>query len=121
MRANFENINEAGDYYTIFTVLCDSMDNGLRNSFERGDRIFTVPVSIDELKENQRGFWLIKTDCSVLFKQITGYDKDSDTFMCHSLNPSFEDILVDAGKIEKAYRVVRKKGRSVTYSSFEDV
>lgn len=121
MKSKIEEIKGIECSYTVFTVLCDSMDNGLRTSFERGDRVFTVPVSIDELKEDHRGFWLIKTDCSVLFKQITGYDKDSDTFIFHSLNPLFKDILMDAAKIEKAYRVVRKKGRSVTYSSFEDV
>lgn len=119
MKSKIEEIEGIECSYTVFTVLCDSMDNGLRTSFERGDRVFTTPVPIDKLKEDHRGLWLLKTDCSVLFKQITDYDKDNDAFTCHSLNPLFEDILVDAGEIEKAYRVVRKKGRPVTYSSLE--
>ncbi|WFE84920.1 hypothetical protein [Parabacteroides chongii] len=55
MKSKIEEIEGIECSYTVFTVLCDSMDNGLRTSFERGDRIFTVPVSIDELKRKTIG------------------------------------------------------------------
>lgn len=121
MKTNFEDIREAGYCYAAFRVVGDSMDNGLRDSFEDGDKLLVLPVSIEELKEGQSGFWVLEVGSSILFKQITKYDRGSETIVCHSLNPYYKDISVSVGQINKAYRVVQRRSKHTLYPAYEDI
>lgn len=115
MKTNLEEIKEEEKCYVTFRVVGNKMNNGLRGSFENGDKIIALLTSIDELKEEPSGFWGIEVNGIILFKQITGYDKDSGTFTCHSLNCIYEDIYVNTGEINKVYRIIQKQGKQITY------
>lgn len=114
-----EQSDETKQIYTTFIVKGNSMDDGTRTSFECGDKLETVAVSIYELKEtltkNLSGFWIIEVANDVLIRQITEYNQINNTVLCHALNINYKDMIIDLANINKVYKVVRCQPKQTSY------
>ena len=107
--------------YLAFRVNGDSMDNGTRNSFERGDIVLVRELSRDKwlprLHYRDWPYWVIVFGNNVRIKQIIGQDENTGTITLHSLNPSpeYTDFTLHLDQISRLFNVVKKKPRIITY------
>lgn len=109
-----------GQYYA-FQVKGDSMDNGMRDSFENGDRILVRKLYNQYWKEKVRfeshPYWVVVTRNNILLKQMIAQDLQNGTFTFHSLNPSVEyaDFTLHIDEITSLYYVIKKKSKEIDY------
>lgn len=107
--------------YLSFEVKGESMDNGMRESFEAGDRVLVRELNrtywTDRLRYNDYPYWVVVFDSSVLIKEITNQDIENGIITFHSLNPSpeYSDFTLCVDDIRKLYYVVQKKPRIVNF------
>ena len=107
--------------YLAFRVNGDSMDDGTRNSFERGDIVLVRELSRDKwlprLHYRDWPYWVIVFGNNVRIKQIIGQDENTGTITLHSLNPSpeYTDFTLHLDQISRLFNVVKKKPRIITY------
>lgn len=107
--------------YVAFRVDGDSMDDGTRNSFERGDIVVVRELSRDKwlpkLHYKTWPYWVVVFGNCVRIKQIIDQDETTGTITCHSLNPSpeFTDFTLNLDDIQRLFNVVQKVPQSVTY------
>lgn len=105
--------------YVAFRVDGDSMDDGTRNSFERGDVVVVRELSRDKwlpkLHIRDWPFWVIAFGNCVRIKQIVS--QDETTITCHSLNPSpeYTDFTLSFNDINRLFNVVQKIPKIVLY------
>jgi len=106
--------------YVVFTVENDSMDDGSRNSFEEGDKIFVRelerPDWLPRLRYDKWKYWVVAFGNSVRLKQIINQD-DHGNITLHSLNPSpeFTDYTLNLDDVAHLFNVIRKIPKTVDY------
>ena len=109
-----------GQYYA-FQVKGDSMDNGMRDSFEEGDRVLVRCLNrqywTDTVRFREHPYWVVVTKNSILLKQMTGQNKEDGTFTFHSLNPSVEysDFTLRIDDIKSLFYVLKKKAKEISF------
>lgn len=109
-----------GQYYA-FQVKGDSMDNGMRDSFEEGDRVLVRRLNrqywTDNVRFHEHPYWIVVTKNSILLKQMTCQNKKEGTFTFHSLNPSVEysDFTLRIDDINSLYYVLKKKAKEISF------
>ena len=107
--------------YLAFRVNGDSMDDGTRNSFERGDIVLVRELTRDKwlprLHYRDWPYWVIVFGNNVRIKQIISQDENKGTITLHSLNPSpeYTDFTLHLDQISRLFNVVKKKPRIITY------
>lgn len=107
--------------YIAFEVKGDSMDNGMRDSFESGDIILTRELNICHWKEGlqfkRRPYWVIVFGSSILIKQIVAQDLEKGEITCHSLSgsPEYHDFTLNLNEVKALFYVVQKKPKNVNY------
>ena len=112
-----------GKYYA-FEVEGDSMDDGTRKSFERGDIVLVRELDktdwLPRLYINKWPFWVVVFGNSVRLKQIVAQDEESGTITLHSLNPSpeYTDFTLHMDEIQYLYNVILKKPKQIRYENF---
>lgn len=105
--------------YIAFRVDGDSMDDGTRDSFERGDIVVVRELSRDKwlpkLHFNKWPHWVIVFGNNVRLKDIIAQDETSIT--CHSLNPSpeYTDFTLHFDDINRLFNVIKKVPKEVDF------
>lgn len=118
---SFETDKIVHGKYLAFEVRGDSMDDGTRNSFEEGDIVLVRELNRihwkDGLRYNDRPYWVVVFDNSILIKQVVAQNLIHGTITFHSLNssPEYSDFTLDMDKIRALYYVLQKKPKTVKY------
>ena len=110
-----------GKYFT-FEVDGDSMDDGTRDSFERGD--FVVVRELDrsdwqpKLHISKWKNWVVCWNNCVRLKQII--QQEGDIITLHSLNPSpeYTDFDLDLNNVSRLFNVIMKKPKPIRYGNY---
>lgn len=98
--------------YISFEVRGDSMDDGLKHSYEQGDILLCREVSPEywtcKLHINAWDAFVIvhKTD-GIVLKQILEHDVEKGVITCHSFNPLYEDFKIDLREVAQIFNVVK--------------
>lgn len=100
--------------YLSFDVKGDSMDNGMKECLQDGDKVMVRELERDfwrDLHIDDHKYWVLVFGSSVLIKQIVSEDKDSGEIVCHSLNPSpeYHDFTLNLDDVRYLYYVVKVK------------
>lgn len=107
--------------YVAFHVDGDSMDDGRRDSFERGDIVVVRELSRDKwlprLHFNKWPYWVVCFGNNVRLKEIIAQDEETGTITCHSLNPSpeYTDFTLNLDEVHRLFNVVRKVPKDIVY------
>lgn len=106
--------------YVAFRVEGDSMDDGSRDSFARGDVVLVRELDRDKwtpkLHFNKWPYWVINWDNNVRIKQIIAQD-DAGNITLHSLNPSPEycNFTINLQQVRRLFNVVQKNPKPTKY------
>lgn len=109
--------------YVAFRVEGDSMDDGTRNSFERGDIVVVRELARDKwlpkLHIKTWPYWVIAFGNNVRIKEIIAQDETTGTITCHSLNPSpeYTDFTLSLDDIHRLFNVIKKKPKEVVFGA----
>lgn len=105
--------------YIAFRIDGDSMDDGTRKSFERGDVVVVRELDRDKwlpkLHIRDWPFWVIVFGNCVRIKEIISQDETSIT--CHSLNPSpeYTDFTLHLDDVSRLFNVIQKIPKAVFF------
>lgn len=109
-----------GKYYA-FEVDGDSMDDGRRDSFERGDVVLVRELDRDDwmprLYINKWPYWVVCWGNNVRLKQIVAQDEAAGDITLHSLNPSpeYTDFTLSLSEVSRLFNVITKMPKPVEY------
>lgn len=99
--------------YRSFTVVGDSMDNGLKGSVSDGDivtgRLIQRHLWQDKLHIKYNKFFVIHHTGGLLVKSIIDHDVEKGTITIHSLNPDKEmypDEVLNLDDVKELYNVI---------------
>ena len=107
--------------YIAFHVDGDSMDDGTRDSFERGDIVVVRELDRDKwlpkLHYSKWPHWVIVFGNNVRLKDIIAQDEETGTITCHSLNPSpeYTDFTLNLDQISRLFNVIQKIPKSIFF------
>ena len=107
---HFEDAN-----YVAFEVLGDSMDDGTINAIPNKAIVFGKKIQIKEAFEENNGISdnarIIVCQDRVLFKQIVGFVKESNTIVCHNFNnsPEYKDFELPIDDVLQVFEIIRKQ------------
>ena len=107
--------------YLSFEVRGDSMDTGSRQSFEAGDKVLVRELDRvhwrDRIRYEDRPYWVVVFESSVLLKQLIGQDLEQGMLTFHSLNPSpeYADFTISENDVRHLYYVIKKKPRQMDF------
>lgn len=96
--------------YIAFQVEGDSMDNGTRKSFQKGDVILVRELDkqdwMPKLHIADWPFWVVCWGNNIRLKEIVS--QDGSTITLHSLNPSpeYTDFQLDLKEINRLFNVI---------------
>ena len=99
--------------YIAFKVDGDSMDDGTRKSFQRGDVILVRELDkqdwLPKLHISEWPYWVVCWGNCIRLKQIL--EQDGTTLTLHSLNPSpeYTDFQLDLSSIYRLFNVIEVK------------
>lgn len=105
--------------YLTFEIIGDSMDNGSRKSFERGDLVLVRELDksdwMPKLRYDKWNFWVICWGNCVRLKQIVS--QEGNIITLHSLNPSpeYTDFQIDLDNVSRLFNVIEKKPKTQKY------
>lgn len=97
--------------YFAFVIDGDSMDDGTRNSFGRGDIVLVRELDRDDwapqLHIRDWPYWVVCWGNNVRLKQIT--QQTGDAITLHSINPSpeYTDFTLKLPDIHRLFNVIR--------------
>lgn len=100
--------------YISFEVKGDSMDDGLKHSYEQGDILLCREINPDywkcKLHIHQWDAFVIvhKTD-GIVVKQIIDHDVEKGIITVHSFNPIYEDYKIDLREVAQIFNVVKQQ------------
>lgn len=99
--------------YIAFKVDGDSMDDGTRKSFQRGDIILVRELDkidwMPKLHISDWPYWVVCWGNCIRLKQIV--EQDGNTITLHSLNPSpeYTDFQLNLANIQRLFNVIEVK------------
>ncbi len=99
--------------YFAFRVSGNSMDDGTRRSFEKGDIVLVRELERDQwmpkLRFGDWPFWVIVFGNCIRIKQIVSQDEETGAITLHSLNPSpeYTDFTLQLNQISRLFNVVQ--------------
>lgn len=102
----------SGNYIAI-EVKGDSMDDGSKDSYESGEILVCREVmphlwKDSKLHINRRDFVIIHKD-GILIKRIIAHDVEKHLITIHSLNPLYEDRVIDLADVMKIFSVIESR------------
>lgn len=107
-----------GSYYA-FRVEGDSMDDGTRKSFERGDIVVVRELGRDKwlpkLHYKEWPYWVVCFGNNVRLKEVVAHD--GPTITLHSINPSpeYTDFTLNLDDVQRLFNVVKKVPKEVNF------
>lgn len=102
--------HEARGNYIAFEVRGDSMNDGSAESYLEGDRLLCREIPRDlwcqsKLHLRKWDFVIIHNE-GILIKRIIAHDVINHTITIHSLNPLFDDKVLDLCDINQIFNVI---------------
>ena len=96
--------------YLAFEVKGDSMNDGSDESYKDGDRLLCreIPSHLwcnSKLHLRKWDFVIVHKE-GVLVKRITEHDVQNHTITIHSLNPFYEDQVIDLADVYQIFNVI---------------
>ena len=107
--------------YCAFVVDNDSMDDGTRDSFQKGDTVLVRELDRQDwqprLHIERRKFWVICFKNCIRIKQIVAQDTEAGTITCHSLNPSpeYTDFTLPLTDVYRLFTVVQLHHKPIIF------
>lgn len=100
--------------YISFEVRGDSMDDGMKHSYEQGDILLCREISCDYWKSRLHfnswdAFVIVHREDGIVVKQIIDHDVENGIITCHSFNPMYPDFKVDLREIAQLFNVVKQQ------------
>lgn len=101
-----------GKYFS-FVVENDSMDDGSRDSFQKGDMVLVRELDRQDwqphLYINKWRFWVVCFGNCIRIKEIVAQDEEAGTITLHSLNPSpeYTDFTLRLDEISRLFNVIQ--------------
>lgn len=100
--------------YLAFEILNNSMDNGLVNRIPQKSMVLGKRVAEKELlkkikDESVQGILICSN--TIMCKNITWYNKEKKSILCHSLNgsPEYPDFEVALSEVSEIYKIIKKQ------------
>lgn len=102
--------HEAKGNYMAFEVRGDSMNDGSADSYIEGDRLLGREISPNlwcqtKLHLRKWDFIIVHED-GILIKRIIDHDVANHTITIHSLNPLYEDRVIDLCGVKQIFNVI---------------
>ena len=102
--------HEAKGNYMAFEVRGDSMNDGSADSYIEGDRLLGREISPNlwcqtKLHLRKWDFIIVHED-GILIKRIIDHDVSNHTITIHSLNPLYEDRVIDLCGVKQIFNVI---------------
>lgn len=99
--------------YVAFEVRGDSMDDGSKESYEQGEILVCREVEpynwqYSPLHINKRDFVVVHTG-GILVKRIINHDVTNHTITIHSLNPEYEDRIIDLADVRQIFSIIESR------------
>lgn len=99
--------------YIAFEVRGDSMDDGSKESYVEGEIVICREVEPDYWKDsrlfiNKRDFVIVHRE-GILIKRITEHDVERHTITVHSLNPMYQDRVINLSEVMKIFSIVESR------------
>lgn len=100
--------------YVSFEVRGDSMDDGLKHSYEQGDVLLCREVYQEYWKSRLHinswdAFVIVHKTDGIVVKQIIKHDVDNGIITVHSFNPIYDDYQIDLREIAQIFNVVKQQ------------
>lgn len=102
--------HEAQGNYVAFEVKGDSMNDGTEESYIEGDRLLCreIPQHLwcgTKLHIRKWDFIIVHSE-GILVKRIIDHDVENHTITIHSLNPLYQDRIIDLCDVRQIFNVV---------------
>lgn len=99
--------------YIAFEVRGDSMNDGSADSYLEGELLICREVEPVYWKDsqlfiNKRDFVIIHKE-GILIKRIIAHDVENHTITIHSLNPMYQDEILDLADVRQIFSVVESR------------
>ena len=99
--------------YLAFEVRGDSMDDGSKESYVEGEIVICREVEQDYWKDsrlffNKRDFVIVHKE-GILIKRIIAHDTDRHLITIHSLNPLYQDRVIDLSEVVQIFSIVESR------------
>lgn len=100
--------------YISFEVKGDSMDDGLKHSYEQGDILLCREINPDYWKcklhiHQWDAFVIVHKTEGIVVKQIIDHDVENGIITVHSFNPIYEDYKIDLREVAQIFNVVKQQ------------
>lgn len=100
--------------YISFEVRGDSMDDGLKHSYEQGDILLCREIYPQYWKcklhiKTWDAFVIVHQTEGIVVKQIIDHDVENGIITCHSFNPIYEDFQVNLREVAQIFNVVKQQ------------
>lgn len=100
--------------YISFEVKGDSMDDGLKHSYEQGDILLCREINPDYWKcklhiHQWDAFVIVHKTEGIVVKQIIDHDVEKGIITVHSFNPIYEDYKIDLREVAQIFNVVKQQ------------
>lgn len=100
--------------YISFEVRGDSMDDGMKHSYEQGDILLCREIRSDYWKSKLHiktwdAFVIVHKTDGIVLKQIIDHDVENGIITCHSFNPMYPDFKIDIRDIAQLFNVVKQQ------------
>lgn len=100
--------------YISFEVKGDSMDDGLKHSYEQGDILLCREINPDYWKcklhiHQWDAFVIVHKTEGIVVKQIIDLDVEKGIITVHSFNPIYEDYKIDLREVAQIFNVVKQQ------------
>lgn len=100
--------------YVSFEVRGDSMDDGMKHSYEQGDILLCREIRSDYWKSKLHfnawdAFVIVHRTDGIVLKQIIDHDVENGILTCHSFNPMYPDFKIDIRDIAQLFNVVKQQ------------
>lgn len=102
--------HEGRGNYIAFEVRGDSMNDGTEDSYLEGDRLLCREIPQDLWANNRlhirKWDFVIVHEEGILVKRVIDHDVENGLITVHSLNPFYEDKVIDLREVRQMFNVI---------------
>ncbi|MCK0161134.1 helix-turn-helix domain-containing protein [Allomuricauda sp. F6463D] len=101
--------------HRIFEVSGEAMDDGSSEAIPNKAYVLGLELKKDALTRSNESYWnqsyvLVCAD-RIICKQLTGYNKENRSILCHNLNtsPEFQDFELPLDEVIQVFKIAKKQ------------
>lgn len=101
--------------HRIFEVSGDSMNDGSSEAIPNKAYVLGLEIKKDTLARNNETYWnqsyIVVCADRIICKQLTGYNRENKSLLCHNLNtsPEFQDFELPLSEVLQVFKIVKKQ------------